>query len=91
MTKFVVEGADAEGTAVSRNVPVLLGGVDTNGNVQTLLVGTDGSLSTGTVTISGPISSAQSGAGASPNSASIRKGRFAFFESPGTACTRACG
>jgi hypothetical protein len=44
MTGFVVEGNDKDGAAVTRNVPVLVGGVDGSGNVQTFLVGTDGSL-----------------------------------------------
>ena len=44
MTKFVVEGNHLDGAAVVRNVPVLVGGVDGSSNVQTLKLGTDGSL-----------------------------------------------
>lgn len=39
-----VEGQYKDGDAVTRNTPVLVGGVDGSGNAQTLLVGTDGGL-----------------------------------------------
>lgn len=39
-----VEGMFKDGEAVTRNVPVLIGGVDSSGNAQTMLFGSDGSM-----------------------------------------------
>lgn len=41
-----VEGNTKDGDAVVRNIPVLVGGVDGSGNVQTLNVSTAGTVST---------------------------------------------
>lgn len=42
-----VEGPYRDGEAATRNMPLIAGGVDGAGNVQALLVNTDGSLETG--------------------------------------------
>lgn len=56
MVIIFVEGQVVDGTAVGRNIPVLIGGVDGSGNAQTLKVGTDGSLD---VTVdTGPVTAA---------------------------------
>jgi hypothetical protein len=39
-----VEGQHNDGDTVTRNVPVLIGGVDSNGKVQTFAPGTDGGI-----------------------------------------------
>lgn len=51
-----VEGQYADGAAVARNVPVLVGGVDAAGNAQTLKVGTDGSITVSVETAAGTAS-----------------------------------
>lgn len=44
MSGTPVEGTHGDGSAVTRNIPVLVGGVDGSGNVQTLLTDTGGAI-----------------------------------------------
>lgn len=44
---MAIEGLVGDGDTVVRNIPVLIGGVDGSGKAQTLKVGTDGSITTG--------------------------------------------